>query len=98
MAPGMLGSRMFTSVYEKAGISRRNMVTAFQFSCTNGVLLFPWCAVTMYAQSIVGIEAIQWIPYLTLVYVPIIVNIIFGYLGIGIIKLKDDKIAEPVSI
>lgn len=98
MAPGMLGSRMFTSVYEKAGISRRNMATAFQFSCTNGVLLFPWCAVTMYAQSIVGIEAIQWIPYLTLVYVPIIVNIIFGYLGIGVIKLKDDKIAEPVSI
>lgn len=41
MAPGVLASKMFTGVYERSGISRRNMVTSFQFSCTMGVLLFP---------------------------------------------------------
>ena len=91
-------SKMFTGVYERSGISRRNMVTSFQFSCTMGVLLFPWCAVTVYAQSIVGVRAIQFIPYLTLVYVPIIMNIIFGYLGIGVVKLKDDKLTEPLTV
>lgn len=98
MAPGILASKMFTGVYERAGISRRNMVTSFQFSCTMGVLLFPWCAVTVYAQSIVGVRAIEFIPYLTLVYVPIILNIVFGYFGIGVVKLKDDKIAEPLTV
>lgn len=98
MAPGVLASKMFTGVYERSGISRRNMVTSFQFSCTMGVLLFPWCAVTVYAQSIVGVRAIQFIPYLTLVYVPIIMNIIFGYLGIGVVKLKDDKLTEPLTV
>ena len=97
MAPGVLGSRMFAGIYERAGLSKRNMVTAFQFSCTMGAFLFPWCAVTVYAQSIVGVSAIKFIPYLTVVYIPIIVNIIFGYLGIGVVKLKDDTMAKSMA-
>ena len=93
MAPGMLGTKMFSGIYEKTGLSKRNMAVSFQFSCSMGAMLFPWTAVCIYAQSIVKVPATQFIPYLTLVYVPILAYIIFGYLGVGIVKLKDDKMA-----
>ncbi|MCI2061935.1 MAG: hypothetical protein LKJ83_04100 [Eubacteriaceae bacterium] len=98
MAPGILGTQMFTHTYEKNGLSRRNMAVSYQFTCAMGALLFPWTAVCLYAQSIVGVAAKLFIPYLVLVYVPIIVYIIFGYLGIGIVKLKDDKMTKPITL
>ena len=94
MASSILCTKMFGTAYENAGLSRRNMVASYQFSCTMGVLLFPWCAVTMYATGIVGIPAIQWIPYLVMIYVPIVAHIILGYLGVGVVKLTPEEKLE----
>lgn len=91
MAPGVLGSKMFSGIYEKVGLSRKNLAVSYQFACTMGALLFPWCAVTVYAQSVIKVPSVEWVPYLTLVYVPILAHIVFGYLGIGVVKLESDR-------
>lgn len=91
MAPGVLGSKMFSGIYEKVGLSRKNLAVSYQFACTMGALLFPWCAVTVYAQSVIKVPSVEWVPYLTLVYIPILAHIVFGYLGIGVVKLESDR-------
>lgn len=91
LAPPVLAREMFGDAYERSGISRRNMVTSFQTASTMGALLVPWNCITVYAAGVVGIEPKKWIPYLVLIYVPIVVNIIFGYLGIGVIRLEDEN-------
>lgn len=84
-------TQMFGSTYERIGLSRRNMVTVCQ-TCSNlAALMIPWLGTSVYTAGIVGVETLKWAPYLFICWVPIIVNLVFGWFGIGIIKLE----AEP---
>lgn len=91
MAPGILGVEMFSDIYESCGLSKRNMAVSFQFCCTVGAYLFPWTAVCAWMESVVAVPSTKFIPFLFMSYIPIIIYIIFGYLGIGIAKLDKEE-------
>lgn len=88
-------TQMFSDTYERVGLSRRNLITVCQ-TCSNlAALMIPWLGTSVYTSGIIGIDTLQWAPYLFICWVPIIANIIFGYLGIGVVKAECRETGTP---
>ncbi|MEG1789920.1 MAG: Na+/H+ antiporter NhaC family protein [Oscillospiraceae bacterium] len=91
-----LTNQMFADTYERVGLSRRNLVTTNQICCNLAALMIPWLGTSVYTAGIIGLGTLEWAPYLFICWVPIIMNIIFGYLGIGLIKVEPKEAVNNI--
>lgn len=89
----VIPGKMYKEEFRKRGLAPRNLSRCLEDAGTLTSPLVPWntCGATM-SQSL-GIPTVEYIPYAFLSLVNPIVSIIFGYMGITMMKLEDDPSA-----
>lgn len=82
----MLPARMFKSAYEDFNLHPKNLARVAQSIGCICINLVPWSVPALFAQSILGVQPIEFIPYILFAYITIIINLIYGFTGITIDK------------
>lgn len=85
-----LPAEMYKDEYKKRNLAPRNLSRILEDSGTVTAPLIPWnsCGATMIA--LLGVSAIEFVPFTFFCYLSPIVSIIAGYTGYSIMKLEDD--------
>lgn len=88
-ATNFVSAEMFREGFKKLGLSSANLLRVLQTGSTLGVILIPWTSGSVYAANALGIEPLQFIPYLVWIYAAILVNVIMGYTKKGTIREQE---------
>lgn len=85
-----LPGKMFKDAYRERGLAPRNLSRVLEDSGTVTGALIPWntCGATM--SGFLGVATIAYLPFAFFNLLSPIVTIVFGYLGLTIMKLEDD--------
>lgn len=92
----MLPARMYHNAYIEADLHPENLSrvsVAIGAICIN---LVPWSVPALFAQSVLGVSAISFIPYIIFAYAILIINIIYGYTGFSMRPLNDEDLEGVV--
>lgn len=86
----VLPGKMYREEYEHRGLAPRNLSRALEDAGTLTSPLIPWntCGATM-SRSL-GVPTIEYLPFCFLNLVNPIVSIVYGYMGITMMKVEDD--------
>jgi NhaC family Na+:H+ antiporter len=92
----MLPARMYHKAYVEADLHPKNLSRVSVAVGAIGINLVPWSVPALFAQSVLGVPATSFIPYIVFAHVILIVNILYGYTGftmdpLGEIKTKTKK-------
>lgn len=89
----VLPGKMYKEEYHKRGLAPRNLSRCLEDAGTLTSPLVPWntCGATM--STYLGIPTVEYIPYCFLNLVNPIVSIVYGYMGITMLKLENDPSA-----
>lgn len=77
----MLPARMFAGEFRNRGL---NPAALGRISATLGgacINFVPWSVPAIYAQTVLGVDPFDFIPYLFFMYISIVINIIYGFTG-----------------
>lgn len=89
-ATNFVSAEMFREGFKKLGLSSANLLRVLQTGSTLGVILIPWTSGSVYAANALGMEPLQFIPYLVWIYVAILINVIMGYMKKGVIREREE--------
>ena len=92
----LVPGEMFREAYKERGLAAKNLSRTLEDAGTVFVPLIPWSAAGAYMVSCLGVETLEYLPWAVLCYTGFIFAIIYGFTGIGIAKLEEDK-AEAVE-
>lgn len=87
----LIPARMFPPAYKQMNLHPKNLSRAAEAAGTVGINLVPWSVPAIFAQNVLGVEPIQFIPYLYFVFFVIIINAIYGFTGISIAKANPEQ-------
>ncbi len=89
----VLPGKMYKEEFHKRGLAPRNLSRCLEDAGTLTSPLVPWntCGATM--STYLGIPTVEYIPFCFLNLVNPIVSIVYGYLGITMMKLENDPSA-----
>lgn len=95
----MLGG-LYHDEYVRRGLESKNLSRAFEDSITVIEPLLPWTLAGVYMTSTLGVGPGQYAPWAVLCYTGIIFEIIYGFTGFGIAKIKKngDNYEEYVEL
>lgn len=82
----MLPARMFQKAYEDFQLHPKNLARVTQSIGCICINLVPWSVPALFAQSVLGVQAVEFIPYIFFAFFTIIINLIYGFTGITIDK------------
>jgi len=82
----ILPARSFVHKYKEMGIDTKNLSRCVEAAGTVGINLVPWGVTAVYAQAMLGVNPLDFIPYAFFVILVPIINLIFGYTGWTITK------------
>lgn len=82
---------LVTPLYQKFNLQLKNCSRDLEAGGTYGALFFPWNTNTIFAAGTLGVSALDFIPYLTLLYVTPIILMIFAFTKFRMIKIYDDE-------
>ena len=85
----VIPARMFGQAYKEKNLHSKNLARVAQSIGTICINLVPWSVPALFAQQILGVEAIKFIPYVLFAYITLAVNIIYGYTGFTMDKIED---------
>lgn len=77
----ILPARSFVHKYREMGIDTKNLSRCVEAAGTVGINLVPWGVTAVYAQTMLGVNPLDFIPYAFFVILVPIINLIFGYTG-----------------
>ncbi|HZK00918.1 MAG TPA: Na+/H+ antiporter NhaC, partial [Tissierellaceae bacterium] len=80
-------ARMFGDAYKERNLHSKNLARIAQSIGAVCINLVPWSVSALFAQDILGVEAIKFIPYVLFAYIIIIVNLIYGFTGFTMEKI-----------
>lgn len=86
----VIPARMFGPAYREKNLHPKNLARVAQSIGTICINLVPWSVPALFAQNILGVEAIKFIPYILFAYITLAINIIYGYTGFTMEKIKED--------
>jgi NhaC family Na+:H+ antiporter len=88
-----LPGKMYKTTYHERGLAPRNLSRVLEDSGTVTSALIPWntCGATM--STFLGVPTLAYLPYAFFNILSPIVTVVFGYLGITIMKLENDPAA-----
>ena len=88
-----LPGKMYKNEYHKRGLAPRNLSRALEDSGTVTSALVPWntCGATM--STFLGVPTLAYLPYCFFNLLSPVVTVLFGYMGITIMKLENDPAA-----
>lgn len=85
----VIPARMFGQAYKEKNLHPKNLARVAQSIGTICINLVPWSVPALFAQQILGVEAIKFIPYVLFAYVTLAINILYGYTGFTMDKIED---------
>ncbi len=77
----MIPARMFQKAYKDFNLHPKNLGRVSQSIGSICINLVPWSVPALFAQSILGVQAVEFIPYIFFAYFTIIINMIYGFTG-----------------
>lgn len=77
----VIPARMFGDAYRERNLHPKNLARVAQSIGTICINLVPWSVPALFAQNILEVDAIQFIPYIFFAHLTIIINLIYGYTG-----------------
>lgn len=83
----ILPARGFLETYKKFGLSPLNLSRSVEAAGTVGINLVPWGVPAVFAASVLGVPAIEFIPFIFFAFLVPLINIIFGYTGFSIKRI-----------
>lgn len=88
-----LPGKMYKDEYHRRGLAPRNLSRVLEDSGTVTSALVPWntCGATM--STFLGVPTLAYMPYAIFNILSPITTVVFGYLGITIMKLENDPAA-----
>lgn len=87
----LIPGEMFREAYKARGLAAKNLSRTLEDAGTVFVPLVPWSAAGAYMTACLGVETLDYAPWAILCYTGFIIAIFYGYTGIGIAKLEDEK-------
>ncbi|WP_405384072.1 Na+/H+ antiporter NhaC [Phascolarctobacterium sp.] len=87
----LVPGEMFKDAYKAKGLAAKNLSRTLEDSGTVFVPLVPWSAAGAYMTSCLGVEVLDYAPWAILCYAGFLIAIFYGFTGIGIAKLEDEK-------
>jgi NhaC family Na+:H+ antiporter len=87
----LIPGEMFRDMFDKWGLERKNLSRTLEDAGTCVVPLVPWATAGIYMANTLGVPTASYFPWAILCYSACIFAVIFGFTGIGIAKLKNDK-------
>lgn len=88
----MLPARMYHNAYIDANLHPKNLsrvAVSVGAICIN---LVPWSVPALFAQSVLGVSALEFIPYIFFAYAILVINVIFGFTGYSMDPLNKEQI------
>ena len=90
----VITGNMFRKAYIQRGLHPLNLSKCLAESAAITSPLIPWntCGIVMFGM--IGVSAVEYLPYAFMCWVPPIVLAVFAYLNIGIIRLNPEEQRE----
>ena len=83
--------RMFASTFEERNLAPENLSRTLEDSGTVTSVLVPWNTCGAYMSSVLGVATLTYLPYCFFNIISPFMTILFGYLGIKIKKLTENR-------
>ena len=77
----IIPARMFQNAYQEFHLHPKNLGRVAQSIGCICINLVPWSVPALFAQNILGVQALEFIPYLFFAYFTILINMIYGFTG-----------------
>ncbi|MDD4779381.1 MAG: Na+/H+ antiporter NhaC [Tissierellia bacterium] len=90
----MIPARMFQKAYKNFNLHSKNLGRVAQSIGCICINLVPWSVPALFAQSVLGVQAMEFVPYIFFAYFTIIINIIYGFTGLTLDKVKDIEVTN----
>ncbi|ASN06171.1 Na+/H+ antiporter NhaC [Virgibacillus necropolis] len=90
----ILPARGFLQSYKKFDLSPLNLSRSVEAAGTVGINLVPWGVPAVFAAGVLGVPAIEFIPFIFFAYLVPLINIIYGYTGFSIKKNPTSAITQ----
>lgn len=85
----VIPARMFGQAYKEKKLHSKNLARVSQSIGTICINLVPWSVPALFAQNILGVDAVKFIPYILFAYITLAINLIYGFTGFTMEKIKD---------
>lgn len=83
----MIPARMFQKAYKDFNLHPKNLGRIAQSIGCICINLVPWSVPALFAQSVLGVQALEFVPYIFFAYFTIIINIFYGFTGLTLDKI-----------
>lgn len=90
----MIPARMFQKAYKDFNLHSKNLGRIAQSIGCICINLVPWSVPALFAQSVLGVQAIEFIPYIFFSHLIIIMNVVYGYTGFTLDKIQDSNVID----
>lgn len=77
----VIPGRMFGDAFKERNLQAKNLGRIAQSIGCVCINLVPWSVPALFAQNVLGVSAVEFIPYLFFAHFIILVNLIYGYTG-----------------
>ncbi|WP_053360898.1 Na+/H+ antiporter NhaC [Bacillus sp. FJAT-27251] len=77
----ILPARTFVQKYKDMNIDTKNLSRTVESMGTVGINLIPWSVPAVFASSVLGVSAWEFIPYAFFIYLVPLINLLFGFTG-----------------
>jgi len=94
----ILPARTFVQKYKDMNIDTKNLSRTVESMGTVGINLIPWSVPAVFATSILGVSAWEFIPYAFFIYLVPLVNLLFGFTGWTIARKDYSQEREPAQV
>lgn len=90
----MIPARMFLKAYKDFNLHPKNLGRVAQSIGCICINLVPWSVPALFAQSVLGVQAMEFVPYIFFAYFTIIINVIYGFTGFTLTKAQDTTLSN----
>ncbi len=88
----MIPARMFQRAYKDFDLHPKNLGRVAQSIGCICINLVPWSVPALFAQGVLGVQALEFIPYIFFAYFTIVINVIYGFTGFTLDKVQDTAV------
>ena len=91
----ILTGRLYRKAFEEKGLQNRMLSRCLEEGGTMTAGLIPWTMPGAFMAGALGVPTLEYVPYAFLNWINPIVAIIFAYMGIFILRIKDSNKKQP---
>lgn len=82
----VIPARMFQDAFKNRNLDLVNLGRAAQSTGAIAINIVPWSVPALFAERVLGVTAVEFIPYIVFAFATLIINILYGFTGFTIKK------------